>query len=290
MRCGGSCQQGPTAMNRALREFIFDPFKGFPGNARLSCHASNFARWLKEVHMGSQYRSLGLAFAATLLASCAGSGLDTKVASQPEPEAREVAAEFDRRDRDARSGGESRPGRKCTRWRHRLRLRHAPYPSAPPPPMVAPGMWSAPYQDVGRDKFTNFAENAFKIVREAPVSTFSIDVDTASYSWVRASLKQKVLPQPAAVRTEEMVNYFHYDYAAAAKRCAAVQHQCRGVPEPVVGGPQARSHRHQGICRAASRPPARQSGVPGRHVRIDERAQQAAAGAAVAAHAARPTG
>ena len=54
----------------------------------------------------------------------------------------------------------------------------------------------------------------FKIVREAPVSTFSIDVDTASYSWVRASLNQNVLPQPAAVRTEEMVNYFAYDYAA----------------------------------------------------------------------------
>ena len=77
-------------------------------------------------------------------------------------------------------------------------------------------MWAPPYHDVGRDKFTNFAENAFKIVREAPVSTFSIDVDTASYSWVRASLNQNVLPQPAAVRTEEMINYFPYDYAAAA--------------------------------------------------------------------------
>ena len=70
-----------------------------------------------------------------------------------------------------------------------------------------------PYHDQGRDKFTSVAENAFKIVREAPVSTFSIDVDTASYSWVRASLNQNLLPQPAAVRTEEMVNYFPYDYA-----------------------------------------------------------------------------
>jgi Ca-activated chloride channel family protein len=91
----------------------------------------------------------------------------------------------------------------------------------PPPPPPAPAM-AAPmrqnamppfYKDVGRDKFNNFAENAFKIVREAPVSTFSIDVDTASYSWVRASLNQNVLPQPASVRTEEMVNYFTYDYA-----------------------------------------------------------------------------
>ena len=76
------------------------------------------------------------------------------------------------------------------------------------------GTWPPFYKDVGRDKFNSFAENAFKIVREAPVSTFSIDVDTASYSWVRASLNQNVLPQPAAVRTEEMVNYFAYDYAA----------------------------------------------------------------------------
>ena len=75
------------------------------------------------------------------------------------------------------------------------------------------GAWPPFYKDVGRDKFTNFAENAFKVVREAPVSTFSIDVDTASYSWVRASLNQNVLPQPAAVRTEELVNYFSYDYA-----------------------------------------------------------------------------
>ena len=89
--------------------------------------------------------------------------------------------------------------------------------SPPPPPPPAPGMypqWSPPYHDVGRDKFTSVAENAFKLVREEPVSTFSIDVDTASYSWVRASLNQNVLPQPAAVRTEEMVNYFPYDYAA----------------------------------------------------------------------------
>ncbi|HVU29139.1 MAG TPA: VWA domain-containing protein, partial [Sphingomicrobium sp.] len=74
------------------------------------------------------------------------------------------------------------------------------------------------YHDVGRDKFTKVDENPFRIVSEAPVSTFSIDVDTASYSWVRASLNQNVLPQPAAIRTEEMVNYFPYDYAPPASR------------------------------------------------------------------------
>ena len=70
------------------------------------------------------------------------------------------------------------------------------------------------YQDVGRDKFTATEQNAFKIALDEPVSTFSIDVDTASYSFVRASLSRNTLPQPAAVRTEELVNYFPYDYAA----------------------------------------------------------------------------
>jgi len=51
-------------------------------------------------------------------------------------------------------------------------------------------------------------------VREAPVSTFSIYVDTASYSFMRASLNRNVLPQPASVRVEEMINYFPYAYPA----------------------------------------------------------------------------
>jgi Ca-activated chloride channel homolog len=69
------------------------------------------------------------------------------------------------------------------------------------------------YRDSGRDKFTATEQNAFQVAIDQPVSTFSIDVDTASYSFVRASLNRNVLPQPAAVRTEELVNYFPYDYA-----------------------------------------------------------------------------
>jgi Ca-activated chloride channel family protein len=50
--------------------------------------------------------------------------------------------------------------------------------------------------------------------RQTPVSTFSIDVDTASYTNVRRMLNQGHWPQPGAVRVEEMINYFNYDYAA----------------------------------------------------------------------------
>ncbi|MDP2621133.1 MAG: VWA domain-containing protein [Hyphomicrobiales bacterium] len=69
------------------------------------------------------------------------------------------------------------------------------------------------YQDQGRDKFATIAINPVKLVSEEPVSTFSIDVDTASYGFVRASLNNNVLPQANAVRVEELINYFPYDYA-----------------------------------------------------------------------------
>ncbi len=84
------------------------------------------------------------------------------------------------------------------------------YAPVPPSDRIVP----PPYGYQGRDRFTSVEQNPFKVVSEEPVSTFSIDVDTASYSWVRASLNSNTLPQPDAVRTEEMVNYFPYDYAA----------------------------------------------------------------------------
>jgi len=95
------------------------------------------------------------------------------------------------------------------------------------------------YRDVGRDRFAATQQNPFKIVREAPVSTFSIDVDTASYAFVRASLNQNVLPQPAAVRTEELVNYFPYDYAAP--RTAAQPFSTQVAVFPAPGRQGARS-------------------------------------------------
>ncbi len=67
-------------------------------------------------------------------------------------------------------------------------------------------------QNEGRDKFTDFEQNSIKQVKVEPVSTFSIDVDTASYSFVRSNLNEGVLPQPDAVRIEELINYFDYAY------------------------------------------------------------------------------
>lgn len=75
-----------------------------------------------------------------------------------------------------------------------------------------------PYHDEGRDQFQHFDLNPVRRVADEPVSTFSADVDTASYSFVRARLSEGDLPQKDAVRAEEMINYFDYDWPAADSR------------------------------------------------------------------------
>jgi len=64
------------------------------------------------------------------------------------------------------------------------------------------------------EAFANADTNPLRIVAEQPVSTFSVDVDTASWSVLRSSITAGALPPPDAVRIEEMINYFPYDYAA----------------------------------------------------------------------------
>jgi secreted protein with Ig-like and vWFA domain len=87
---------------------------------------------------------------------------------------------------------------------------------------VAPEGWSdsssryraiAPYypQPSG-EGYDAFADNDFKAVASAPLSTFSLDVDTASYANARRFLREGSLPPRDAVRLEELINYFRYDY------------------------------------------------------------------------------
>jgi Ca-activated chloride channel family protein len=97
----------------------------------------------------------------------------------------------------------------------------------PAPAPVMPGTQSAgamqgrdaalalPSDTPSGDEFTGFDEQRLKVVAEEPVSTFSIDVDTASYSYVQRMLEDGYVPEPDAVRIEEMINYFPYDYPAA---------------------------------------------------------------------------
>lgn len=70
------------------------------------------------------------------------------------------------------------------------------------------------------EAFANEDAGPVKVTSEEPVSTFSIDVDTASYSVVRSSLTNGYLPSRDSVRIEELVNYFPYAYPAPGERGA----------------------------------------------------------------------
>jgi Ca-activated chloride channel family protein len=74
-----------------------------------------------------------------------------------------------------------------------------------PPPGQAPR---------NRERYQAREDNPVKQVSAAPVSTFSVDVDTGSYANVRRFLNDGRLPPKDAVRVEELINYFDYDYPA----------------------------------------------------------------------------
>ncbi len=71
---------------------------------------------------------------------------------------------------------------------------------------------ASPAPNWNTENYSIIHENGFKDVKANPLSTFSIDVDNASYSNVRRYINQGELPPVDAVRIEEMINYFHYDY------------------------------------------------------------------------------
>lgn len=76
--------------------------------------------------------------------------------------------------------------------------------AAPP----ASTMWQTP----GSESYDNIVENDWFVAADKPLSTFSVDVDAASYSNVRRFLTGGQLPPADAVRIEELINYFDYDY------------------------------------------------------------------------------
>ena len=69
-----------------------------------------------------------------------------------------------------------------------------------------------PEDPTGGDKFDEIVENDFIKTADQNVSTFSIDADGASYAYMRKCLRNGMLPSPNAVRIEEYLNYFTFDY------------------------------------------------------------------------------
>jgi len=99
----------------------------------------------------------------------------------------------------------------------------APAAAAPAPPPHAPpqiggfagGGRSPERRYVGpldTESYDHIEENRFRRVDDSPLSTFSIDVDTASYANVRRFITDGDLPPAGAVRIEELINYFRFDY------------------------------------------------------------------------------
>ncbi len=74
------------------------------------------------------------------------------------------------------------------------------------------GSFNRPRPVFNTEGYAAVNENGFKGVKNNPLSTFSIDVDNASYTNIRRFINNGQLPPADAVRIEEMINYFRYDY------------------------------------------------------------------------------
>lgn len=88
------------------------------------------------------------------------------------------------------------------------------------------------YHDFGRDKFDAIKDNPIMEVDAAPVSTFSIDVDSSSYAFTRRALNDGHLPPKDAVRVEEMINYFDYNYPLPESRETPFKPSITMLPTP----------------------------------------------------------
>ncbi|MEP3226711.1 MAG: VWA domain-containing protein [Parasphingorhabdus sp.] len=93
-----------------------------------------------------------------------------------------------------------------------------PRPGPRPYPYPYPYPYPRPPQSEDREQYAGEEVANIKRVADEPVSTFAVDVDTGSYSNVRRFLNDGKMPPEAAVRTEELINYFRYDYPAPSSR------------------------------------------------------------------------
>jgi len=148
-------------------------------------------------------RPLAQGFAAGLLLAVAGCGASSRpdpvVVSSPAQAESKTEPQVQHEMLDANASISKRSVR--------------PAPMAGFAPMPAGEAYPQGYRDEPREQYQALADNPIHSVVETPVSTFSADVDTGAYANVRRLLNQGRLPPEGAVRLEEMVNYFPYDYA-----------------------------------------------------------------------------
>ena len=156
--------------------------------------------------LGSRDRNLGIGngLATRLLLLIMGVGLVATLAGCPEPldEGGKRDAPPQEEMADSVAEVEAEPG--LARTRSGKDMAPPPAPSIPAPEDGT---------EFNTEAYDGVTENPFLDAKRNPLSTFSIDVDTASYANARRFLTQRTLPPAGAVRIEELVNYFSYDYA-----------------------------------------------------------------------------
>jgi Ca-activated chloride channel family protein len=174
-------------------------------------------------------------------AGCAQKQLQTRDAPADDESAviaQESAATL---DSIAVTGSRAKAELGAVRTRRESQAVVAPSPLAPPAP-PAPAMMAMPQAqfmqapaEANTDNYAAFEDNGLVRAGEQPVSTFSIDVDTGSYSNVRRMLAQGQRPPKDAVRVEEMINYFDYGYARPTDRSQPFQVTTAMAPAPWDG-------------------------------------------------------
>lgn len=109
---------------------------------------------------------------------------------------------------------------------------YADYAAGAPAKRALGYMQESP-EPFNRDSYNSITENSFRSAKDAPLSTFSIDVDTASYANTRRYINEGSLPPKDAVRLEELINYFSYSYSSPkseSKHPFAIHHELTQAP------------------------------------------------------------
>lgn len=167
-------------------------------------------------------RRAGLALCGLILAACA-------TQTTPTEEARDQSQTESNRTQSPPSPAIAGQAQELTGLGRTRALSGAPYAQTVPQPV--PGT-------IDRDRYDDVDPNPIHIVADDPVSTFSIDVDTASYSNVRRFLNEGRLPPRDAVRIEELINYFDYDYSLPRSRSEPFSTNVTVAPSPWAQGRQ----------------------------------------------------
>jgi Ca-activated chloride channel family protein len=173
--------------------------------------------------MLAHLRRAGLGLCMLTLASCAGQSTPQNVENGRADEQIVVTAQ----ERD-QAASRIEPSRRAMAPPSIAGVM-APYAQTAPQPM--PG-------DIDRENYEHADANPVRVVADDPVSTFSIDVDAASYSNVRRMLTQGRLPPQDAVRIEELINYFRYDYPLPTNRNQPFSTSVTVAPSPWAEGRQ----------------------------------------------------